>query len=203
MPDDTLEVSRRRVLSGLITIGGASVATGVGTMAYFSDSEESTGNTVTTGTLRLGFDSDGEFEFGTALAPTETSTESVTLVNSGTITGSLDVDVDYSEYDASDAPDPDMTANDVAESIEVVILDYGENNLLAGQGLPSNPTLHDLAENPHGDDESTENDLINLADPGDGTDFTVELRLKNVSDDFQGDGVDVTFTFYLNQTDDQ
>ena len=48
-------------------------------------------------------------------------------------------------------------------------------------------------------------DLINLADPGSGTgtDFTMELRLQNVGNEFQGEGIDIDITFHLNQTNGQ
>lgn len=49
-------LSRRRALLGLGTIGVGAVAGGGGTMAYFSDEESSTGNTVTAGELDLTID---------------------------------------------------------------------------------------------------------------------------------------------------
>ncbi len=202
MTDRTVKLTRRRLLGGIVAIGGASAATGAGTMAYFSTTAQSTNNEVTAGTLELDFGGTGTFSFSTSLAPTISTQDSVTLVNAGTLSGSVDVDVDYSESDASSAPSPDMTAQEVAENLEVTTLEYGGADL-TWQIDTSNspPTLHDLANNLHDGSETTQNDLINLADPGGGTDFTVEFRLKNVSDDYQGDGVEVTFTFHLNQND--
>jgi len=51
MTDRQLDLSRRRVLAGLGTIGVASAGAGLGTSAYFSDREEFTGNTLTAGQL--------------------------------------------------------------------------------------------------------------------------------------------------------
>ena len=46
-------LSRRKVLGGLGAIGVASAGAGLGTTAFFSDSEEFAGNTLTAGTLAL------------------------------------------------------------------------------------------------------------------------------------------------------
>ncbi|MEZ3117175.1 SipW-dependent-type signal peptide-containing protein [Halobaculum sp. MBLA0147] len=53
MTERRLELSRRRVLAGLGTIGVASAGAGLGTSAYFSDTEEFTGNQLTAGSLDM------------------------------------------------------------------------------------------------------------------------------------------------------
>jgi predicted ribosomally synthesized peptide with SipW-like signal peptide len=53
---DTLGLSRRRVLGGLGAIGVASAGAGLGTSAYFSDTESFTGNMMTAGELDLAVD---------------------------------------------------------------------------------------------------------------------------------------------------
>ncbi|MFC4357878.1 SipW-dependent-type signal peptide-containing protein [Halobium salinum] len=53
MADDNLNISRRSVLAGLGTIGIASAGAGLGTSAYFNDTEEFDGNTLTAGELDL------------------------------------------------------------------------------------------------------------------------------------------------------
>lgn len=202
MTDEAITLSRRRVLGGLATIGGASAAAGAGTVAYFSDSESSSGNTVQAGTLELGFDGTNSFSFSAALAPTQSTIDRVTLVNDGSISGSLDVDVSYSESDGA-SNDTDVTADQVAQNLNVLTLDYDDTSLLGGQNLPSDPTLYELAHNDQAE-PGTNNDLVNLADPtSNGTDFTVELELADVGNDFQSDGVAITFDFDLNQTDGQ
>lgn len=201
MSDEVIRLSRRRALGGLAVIAGASAAAGAGTMAAFSDSESSSSNTVQAGTLELSLDSGGSFDFSTSLAPTQSTQDSVTLLNAGSISGSLDVDVSYTENDAPQN-DADVSADQVAQNLTVLSLEYGGNNLLSGQSLPSDPTLYELSNNDQAESGS-DNDLINLADPGNGTDFTVELELANVGNDFQSDGLDVTFEFDLNQTDGQ
>ena len=198
---DQVRLSRRRLLGAVVAVGVAGAGAGAGTMAAFSDSETSSSNAVESGTLTLSFGSGGSFAFDTALAPTGTTTDSVTLVSGGTEPGSLDVDVNYAESDASGNGD-DVTAEEMAQNLEVATLAYGGTDL-RGQVGGSPPTLDDLATNDRTSGEATGNDLTDLADPGSGTDFTVGLRLKDVGNRFQGDGVAVTFDFHLNQHDSQ
>lgn len=202
MSNDTLTLSRRRLLGSVVAVAGASAGVGAGTMAYFSDTEPSS-NAVEAGTLALSFGVDGTFSFGTTIAPGTPTSDSIELVNDGSLGGSLDVDVDYTNHDESGVSDT-KTAQAVAENLEVTRLKYAgtdRRNQIDTSNSP--PTLHDLATNPHGTNEEPQNDLVDLPDPGSGTPFEVEFTLTNVSDDFQGQGVEVEFTFHLNQTDDQ
>ena len=203
MTDGTTRITRRRLLGGLLTVGGASAAAGAGTMAYFSDTETSSGNSVTAGTVDLTLGGAATFGFNTALAPTQSTTGSLTLVNSGTIPGSVDVDVSYAENDAS-GNDQDVTDAQLASNLIVETLTYG-GAPLTGQVASSGPqpTLQELATNDQTGGESTPNDLIDLPDPGTGTDFVIELRLGNVGNQYQRDGINVTVTVHLNQTDGQ
>ena len=99
MGDDNIELTRRKVLTGLGTIGVAGAAAGAGTMAYFSDTEESTGNTVSAGTLDLtpGASSDGgSFNISVSgLVPDDGGQEVgyLDLKNNGSIDGELDYEI--------------------------------------------------------------------------------------------------------------
>ena len=95
MSDKTPELTRRRILAGIGTIGAASAAAGAGTMALFSDTETSSGNSVQAGTLDLsdGFSS-SSLSIGTGpngLKPGDQGTAYFTLTNGGSLDGSLDV----------------------------------------------------------------------------------------------------------------
>jgi len=59
-----LSLSRRRVLGGLGAIGVASAGAGLGTTAFFSDSETFEGNTIATGELNLLVDWQQTYDFG-------------------------------------------------------------------------------------------------------------------------------------------
>ncbi|SFR93124.1 SipW-cognate class signal peptide [Halomicrobium zhouii] len=69
-----IELSRRRVLGGIATVGAASAAVGAGTYAAFSDTEESTDNTISAGSLTLDTVSGTEFSLG-KLYPNESTSE--------------------------------------------------------------------------------------------------------------------------------
>jgi len=66
--DNTIGLSRRKMLVGLGAVGVASAGAGLGTTAYFSDEESFEGNTITAGELDLfvdyeaSYDSDGAVE---------------------------------------------------------------------------------------------------------------------------------------------
>lgn len=96
MAKDPVYVTRRRILASVATVGGASAASGAGTMAFFSDTETSSENTIQTGTLNLTLDGDDEtVEFLTEenVAPGDTGSSTLELVNTGSLTGYVDVEV--------------------------------------------------------------------------------------------------------------
>lgn len=201
MSAPSIELTRRRLVGTALAVGAAGAASGAGTLAAFSDADQRVGDVVA-GTIELSFGDSGTFAFSTSLGPTDSVSDAVTLVNTGTIPGSVDVSVSYTESDATGAPAPDVSADEVAAHLEVTTLTYGGTDL-TGQvdAEASTPTLADLATNGKERGEETADDLVDLADPADGTDFAVAFRLQDVSDDYQGDGVAVQFTVTLNQTD--
>lgn len=198
---DETRLTRRRVLGGLVTVGTASAAAGAGTAAYFTDTETSTENEVSTGTLTLGFDGAAAFDFSASLAPGGTTQGTVTLVTLGSLSGSLDVDFEYANDDARN--NSKKTAREVAERLDVTTLTYSGSDRTGQITDGSPPTLHDLATNDLSGGETTPNDLTDLPDPGDGTDFTVGFELQNVGNQFKKEGVAITITFQLNQHDSQ
>jgi len=200
MTDSTTRLTRRRLLAGVATAGVAGAAAGAGTMALFSDTETSTNNGVNAGTLDLSLSGAGSFNFRAALAPTQSTTGTITLANSGSIDGSVDVDVRYAENDAS-GNGQDVSAAQIASNLTVTTLTYGGTDLTAQVG--AQPTLAALASNDQTGGETTGNDLVDLQDPGSGRDFEMELELGNVANQFQSDGITITVDFYLNQTDGQ
>lgn len=174
-------------------------------MAVLSDSETAGNNAIKQGTLDLAFDGSSSVGIGAELTPGQSVKGSVTLTNSASLTGSLDADVDYVENDS----DSTVTADDAASDLEVTTLAYGGTDL-TGQFADDNGNgirdLEDLSKNDQTSGESFANDLIDLADPGAGTDFVVEITYTDPNDnnnDHEGNGIDVTVTFYLNQNDSQ
>jgi spore coat-associated protein N len=139
----------RRIFTLTIIAVAILAMVGVGTWAYFSDTEQSTANTFTAGTLDLKLsdanetDQDGvsasfsssNFKPGDSVGPS-----TITLKNVGTI-AAHHVDIKFTNvvtnYSlaaqvATDTGDVDIT--DVSTQIEVTYLYYGTTNLLAQSG---------------------------------------------------------------------
>ncbi|MFB6188825.1 MAG: TasA family protein [Halapricum sp.] len=93
---DRITLSRRRVLGAAVAAGLASAGAGVGTMAAFSDSESSSDNQITAGTLDLTLDG-GEQTVTildvTGATPGQQGQGSITLGNAGTIAGVPEIEV--------------------------------------------------------------------------------------------------------------
>ncbi|WP_435180331.1 TasA family protein [Halorussus sp. AFM4] len=108
--DGTADLTRRRVLGGLATIGTASAAAGAGTMALFQDSETSGNNTFAAGTLDLevgpGF-STTVLQIS-PVKPGESGTaRGASINNAGTIDGTLDVVLDTVESRENSVTEPE------------------------------------------------------------------------------------------------
>ncbi|WP_435552052.1 TasA family protein [Natrinema sp. CGMCC1.2065] len=100
MTEKKFDLSRRKVLGSIGLIGAGSAAAGAGTMAYFSDTEESTGNTVTAGTLDLTVnghnDISGSYLDVSGVAPGWSEDVDLTLANAGNVGGNLYIKIDAS-----------------------------------------------------------------------------------------------------------
>ncbi|MFC1943117.1 TasA family protein [Chloroflexota bacterium] len=173
--------------------------TGIGTWAYFTDVESSTGNVLAAGTLDLKTDDvDGVTQtlFATNMQPGDNVTsENITLKNIGSGAGvTLDLAFSYIENDSSPNP-ADMSANATAAVIELTTLNYDGASLLS--------SVSDNNTNGYKDVEDLKNaDLsgqsgIN-ASASKKFEIAVQLR-SDANKDFQADGIDVTMTFILNQ----
>ena len=111
----------KKMLLSLLVIGVVSVSAGAGTWAYFSDTETSTDNTFTAGTLDLELDgADGITGFGiTDVAPGDSGeATSIVVSNAGSIDGDLTVsisdvdDEENGEENDAEAEDDDTSSND-------------------------------------------------------------------------------------------
>jgi len=117
MPEKQVELTRRRVLGGIGTIGAASAVAGAGTMAYFSDSESSNNNTISAGTLNLepaGSSDGGSFNIAAGdLAPGEqTQVGYLDLKNVGTVAGELDYNITDISNNENGRNDAEVEAGD-------------------------------------------------------------------------------------------
>lgn len=202
MPDDKPELTRRRVLGGITTIGVASAAAGAGTMAYFSDTEDSTDNTVSAGTLDLkvgGGDSPVTTVNVGDIMPGDSGSGSTTLKNEGTLDGS--VDLNFSSASNSEGANPESegdtsTPGDLGDELEVEVSVGG--TLVRGDFTDSPPPTFNQVFDGTNDDS-------NVALAAGGTkDLTIDWQLpSSVGNDVQGDSVSGDITIELNQTDGQ
>lgn len=99
-------VNKKILLSLLVLTTVATVAAS-GTWAYFSDTKDSTGNTITASTLTLGSVGAATWTYTTAgqLAPGDTATGSIELTNTGSMPGFLYASVDVAPATALDPED--------------------------------------------------------------------------------------------------
>jgi len=176
----------------LISMGG------IGTWAYFQDTETSTSNVFAAGTLDLKTDDvDGVTQtlYASNLKPGDNVSGSITLKNTGTVAGlSLDLVFSYVESDSSPNP-ANMSADATAAVIELTTLNLGGSSLLG--------SVSDNNINGYKDVEDLKN--ANLAgqtgiDASATKDFTIMVQFRgDAGHDFQSDGINITITFTLNQ----
>lgn len=189
----------KRILGLMVAIMLLTGMTGIGTWAYFSDVETSTGNVLAAGTLDLKTnDIDGVSQtlLATNMRPGDTvGPETITLKNSGSVPGaSLDLAFTYIESDSS--PNPvNLSADATAAVVEVTTLNYGGSSLLG--------SVSDNNTNGYKDVQDLKNanlsGLTGIA-PSATKQFEIAVSLRSTaSKDFQADGISVTMTFVLNQ----
>jgi len=173
--------------------------TGIGTWAYFSDTETSTGNVLTAGTLDLKTDDvDGVTEtlLATNMAPGDTvGPVTITLKNTGSVAGaSLDLAFDYAESDGSPNPNNE-TADATAGMVEITTLNYGGLSILGTVTDVNANTYKDIYDLKN-DDLSGQSGINALSTK----DFEIAVLLRTeTGNSFQADGITVTMTFTLNQ----
>ncbi|MBA7711276.1 hypothetical protein ES703_120233 [subsurface metagenome] len=176
----------------LISMGG------IGTWAYFQDTETSTGNVFAAGTLDLKTnDVDGVTQtlYASNLKPGDDVSGSITLNNIGSVAGStLDLVFSYVESDNS-FNSVNISANATAAQMELTALNYGGSNLL--------PDVSDTNANVYLDVEDLKNAILTGQSGIDSLatqDFAITVQLRgDTGGDFQSDGINITITFTLNQ----
>ena len=224
--DSTIELNRRRVLSGLGVIGLASAGAGAGTMALFSDTETSSGNTVQAGTLDLTPDSSGSqtltiidspdgSQSGSGIEPGDSGSGSVEVTNSGSLDGYLDINTGDFKSNENTVDDPETGATgedgsaswasagtkdgELHEELEVDVTLSSDVTGVSDQSLTSGYT--DL-EDAFG--ANTEYDVDYPMPDGATTTVTVDWRLPSgTRNKVQSDSVEVEFVFELGQETSQ
>jgi len=156
-----------KVLASLLMIGMVAAMAGAGTFAYFTDTETSTGNVFTAGTLDLVVNEENpvssHFELEN-VQPSDNATDKVNLTNIGTCDGYLSMWIENLTDDDNGLTEPEETDGDttggadpegeLSPNLCIQIWDYNGNEHY-------NDTLANFAAT-HGN-ESTQLDLGDLS----------------------------------------
>lgn len=194
-----IKLSRRRILGGIVTIGGATAAAGAGTFALFNDEESSSGNDITAGTLTLGSTS-GSFNVSD-IKPTDripsSGSNSITTTYDGSISG-VEVDFEISVAEPGSEPtEPsefsgNQSASAFAGQLNLETADLKKNGNSVNDLTEGNTTLADISGLTL-DNQTTVSD-------GDSLSFDLAMTLDSgTGNEYQADGVDITVTFIAEQ----
>lgn len=179
----------RKILIALLGVLLVAALAGAGTFAYFSDTETSTGNSFTAGTLDLTMNSNQTIPFSFSnMKPGDSGTITYTFTNAGNIDGYLDLE-NISVVDTEGA-NPESETNitdpgDLSANMDIAVKLDG--NLVWSGKLSNWGTAGSLS------------DLLILA----GSTRTLEIAWSvstGVGNDIQGDVVTAGFTAELAQT---
>lgn len=145
----------KKMLLSLLVIGVVSVTAGAGTWAYFTDTETSTDNTFTAGTLDLlvnGVNLDETMHYDESdLYPGWESSDGVAITNDGSIDGVLSMDIinlvdlenGFEEPEGADSDDP-LTLGDLSENMNILIEEYDDDVGTTLLATPYNGLLSDF-----------------------------------------------------------
>jgi len=202
----------KRILTAIVLIGIVAMLAGAGTFAYFSDTETSTGNTFTAGTLDLkirnGDESWGDGVTSTwtmsNMKPGDTCTGFLGLRNEGTVSADhLEITCSSIVTDpAGPESDTEEGTTDMDEAMEITHMLYYDDtwsvDLLALLIDHNGNGIKDL------DDFETQG-FDDLPPPNGATWFEMDLRFHPTlaDNDYQGDTLTTTITFTLNQHSSQ
>ena len=189
-----------RTLVSLVLVTSFVVGSvGIASWAFFTDTEQSTNNVFTAGTLDLKTnDTDGVSQtlYAVGMAPGDTiGPATITLRNTGNLAGTtLDITFSYVESDGS--PNlSNMSADDTAAMMEVITLNYDSVSLLSGVSDSNGNTYIDI-EDLKNADLSGQSGLITSASKN----FQIAVQFRSdAGNDHQADGINMTMTFVLNQ----
>ena len=209
----------KKILMSLMTIALVIGLVGAGTVAYFSDTETSTGNTFTAGTLDLNLDGGNVNVVKFTVAdtyPGASDKGSWTLLNAGSLAGYVDLenisvanaenyDVDTNEAEAADDLDTSnvIGGGELGANLDVVLFwDDGTGGGTAGNGIQdgTEATIYSGAL----DDIASSYQANYFLDVGATTYISMTWSIgTGVNNQIQGDSATLDITFELAQTTGQ
>jgi len=209
----------KKILMSLMTIALVIGLVGAGTVAYFSDTETSTGNTFTAGTLDLNLDGGNVNVVKFTVADTYPGASgggTWTLLNAGSLAGYVDLEnisvANAENYDAdtneAEAVDDTDTSNatgggELGAKLDVVLFwDDGAGGGTAGNGIKdgSEATIYSDALDSIANNYEANYLLNNGATTYISMTWSIDTAVDNR---IQGDSVTLGMTFELAQTTGQ
>jgi predicted ribosomally synthesized peptide with SipW-like signal peptide len=199
----------KKMLLSLLVIGVVSVSAGAGTWAYFSDTEMSTDNTFTAGTLDLdlsdgtddGTDSETLTWVAGNMAPGDVAASAtMTVTNVGTLAGNLDIsDIDVLNDPGTTPESEDISVSEDGELGANLIIDMFFDTNNDGVNDASETTIYTGAL----DGIAASYDLDEGIAASGVTYITINYDLPSTTgNDVQGDTVELEFTVELDQIAD-
>jgi predicted ribosomally synthesized peptide with SipW-like signal peptide len=211
----------KKILISLMTLVLVLGLVGAGTMAYFSDTETSTGNTFTAGTLNLQLDDPDEEDangvtaswLNTNMAPGDSVSGWVDVVNAGTLTADH-VEISFANTVTNVVTPAEIGADDtdISDSIQVTTMTYSSGGSLVDflaitGGVFDNATIEAADTNNSDTITLDELDGVTLDDVtpapaanGGEERFNMTIQLlPGTGNGNQGDSVTTVITFTLNQ----
>jgi predicted ribosomally synthesized peptide with SipW-like signal peptide len=203
----------RKILIALLGVLLVAALAGAGTFAYFSDTETSTGNTFTAGTLDLTLgESEGAPVNLTNMKPGDTAEGTITVKNVGSLAGSLYATANYVEKDGTQPVEfpTNVSADEFAKMLLITKFTADgvsvPNPDVDGDGRT---TLYDMVNNTSGVTlsgypspgkletwYSYDTDMISQESHA----YHLAVQFDpNAGNDYQGDGITLTFYFLLKQ----
>lgn len=194
MSDRKIELNRRRVLGGIATVGIAAAAAGAGTFAAFSDTESSTNNQVSAGTLNLTVDGGNTAVEAVSIndaVPGDSGSGTLTLENTGNVDGTLDVSISNIASQENGTNEPESEAGDAGSSDGVEL----ENELTVTISLAGTQLVSDTVNNLSTGTVGTQ--ALNAGSSADlDLSYSVDSDAGNL---IQSDSVTVDLSFTLTQ----
>lgn len=197
MADDTIELNRRRVLGGIITVGAAAAAAGAGTFAAFSDTETSSENTISAGKLNLAFGDGSDGSATTTISvsdakPDASGSGTSTLENTGNIDGYVDLVFGSPSNTEGDNPESEGDTDSPGDLGNILEVD-----VIVGTTTVRSGTFNDVFD-------GTEADVSIPLAANSTKDITISWSLPgSAGNNIQGDTCSADLTVELGQTTGQ
>jgi len=192
--ENTIELNRRRVLGGVVTIGAAAAAAGAGTFAAFNDTESSNNNSVSAGTLDLTVDGSSSpvsvLSVSDAVPSGSGTGSAITLANGGSVDGTLDISVAAIDSSENGTDDPEGSDPDEGTGVEL------EDALTITVSLGGTNVFSDTVASMSTGQTIVSGQALNA---NTSTDFNLSYSISDAGNEIQSDSVSIDFDFTLTQ----